>query len=267
MPHEEKIRFWATVGLLLLGLAFRPAGEAPAALAEHELLEVKVHRLIMDPGSNQPVVLLADAHEERALLIWIDFFEAQAIYAEMQEIKHRRPLTHDLLEKIIQQVKGKIHHIVIPFVRENTFYATLVMEREGSLVEIDARPSDSIVMALKFKAPIFVAKTLFAEMAVPLGEPPAIEEEYGITIQDLTPALARYFSFSSERGVLVSDVRKGSRAEKDGIQISDIIVEVEGQPIANVVSLKEALGQSKPSAKAMIFRNAQILSIVLHLNG
>ena len=236
----------------------------PAALEQKELLEVTVHQLSLDPISKQPVVVLADSLEERALLIWIDFFAANAIHSEIQGIKHGRPLTHDLLERIIQEANGKIHRVVITHFEKDIYYATIEMESGGFLVKIDARPSDSIVMALKFKAPIFVSKALFRDMAIPLEEQKEIEEQYGITLQDLTPSLAECFSFGSTRGVLVSDVRKGSRAEKDGIERGDIFVELGGKTVEGVMFIKDALAKSKTAVGARIFRKARFISITLH---
>lgn len=259
----------ATAGLWLaasIWLSGETAAErvTPVALEQKELLQVKIHQLIMDPTSRQPVVFLADSLDERALPIWIGHSEANAIYAELQGIKHPRPLTHDLLERIIQKLNWKIQRIVVTHSKEGTYYATMVLERGGSLVEIDARPSDSIVMALKFKAPIFVSKSLFAEMAVPLGEKKGIEEIYGLTIQELTPLLAQSFSFKSTRGVLVSDVRQGSLAEKDGLQRGDIFVEAGGETVGDVMTLKGALARSKAPVQARIFRKGNFLSMRLH---
>lgn len=255
---------WLTAWFWLSGAA-GAEGLSPIASEPKELLQVKVHQLIVDPTSLQPVVLLADSLEERALPIWIGPCEANAINAEMQGLKHRRPLTHDLAERIILQMNGKLQRIIITHRQENTYYATIVLERERSLVEIDARPSDSIVMALKFKAPVFVSKTLFREMALPLREQKEIEERYGLTIQDLSPSLAQSFSYGSTRGVLVSDVRKGSRAEKDGLRRGDIFVEIGGQTVTEVMSFKEALSRIETPAQARVFRNANFLSITLHL--
>jgi bifunctional DNase/RNase len=263
----KKLLAFLGVGLIVSIWPFEKTlvrGIALSSLQQHDLLQVKVHRLIVDPNSKQPVVSLSDDQEERALFIWIDFFEARAIYSEINGIKHRRPLTHDLLEQIIQKVEGKIHHIVITHTKENIYYATLVIEREDSLVEIDARPSDSIVMALKFNAPIFVSKALFKDLALPVSKQTEVEEEYGLTLQDLTPSLAKYLSFESDRGVLVSSVRKGSRADKDGIEEGDIFVEIAGQNIADVLSMKDALAKVKTSVKARVFRKTRFLSITLH---
>jgi bifunctional DNase/RNase len=232
--------------------------------SEGKLLQVKVYRLTVDPTSKQPVVFLADPVEERALPIWIGRPEAAAIYSEMEGIKHRRPHTHDLLERVIQNACGKVHRIVIPYVKEGIYYATIEMEREGSIVEIDARPSDSIVVALKFKVPIFVSKTLFRDMAVPVGEQVELDERYGLTLQKLSPSLAVCFSFGSTKGVLVSDVRKGSRAEDDGIERGDIFVEVGEQTVQGIRSLQDALARSESSVQAKVFRKARYLSVTLH---
>ncbi len=269
MLKERTIRFLAA-GTLWLAVSIWLSGAAlaekftPVSLKQKELLQVKVYRLTIDPASKQPVVFLTDSTEEHALPIWIGLFEANAIHSEMQGIKHSRPQTHDLLEKIIQKTNGKIHRIIIPYVKGNIYYATIVMEREGSLIEIDARPSDSIVMALKFKVPIFVSKTLFKDMAVSIVEDKEIEEQYGLTLQELTPSLAQSFSFESTHGVLVSEVQKGSRAERDGIKRGDIFVKVGGHNIENMMSLKSALEKSETAVEARIFRRAQFLSLTLH---
>jgi bifunctional DNase/RNase len=268
---EKPIIFLAMAGLLPFALTWL-CGEtmamdfAPGASEQNGLLQVKVHRLIVDSVSKQPVVILADSLEERALPIWIDFFEANAINSELKGVSHFRPLTHDLLQRIMQKADIKIHRIVVTHLKEGVYYATIQMEQRGSLTEIDARPSDSIVMALKFKAPIFVSASLFRDKGIPLVEPKEIEEDYGLTLQDLTPPLAESFSFKSKHGIIVSDVRKGSRAEKDGIERGDIFVEVGGQAIEDVMSMRNALKKGKTPVQAKIFRKARFLSIALHPN-
>ena len=238
----------------------------PVALKPTELLQVKIHRLIIDPSSGQPVVLLADPQEERSLLIWIGPCEANALNAELEGTTHPRPLTHDLAGTIIQKLKGKVQRIIITHIKDGTYFATIVMEKEGTLVEIDARPSDSIVLALKSKAPIFVAQKLFKEMSVALQEEKAVEDPYGLTVQELISSLAQSFSFQSTQGMLVADVRGGSPAEKDGLQRGDILVEVGGDTISDVQSLRMALSRSKTPEKARIFRKGKYISLTLHPN-
>ena len=257
------VGFWLIVPALIF-IGTWSVGTASAAFKSDDLIKVKFHNLTIDPQSKQPVVLLADTGEERALFIWIGFFEARAMHSEIQGVESFRPLTHDLLKRVIQKIDGTIHHIVITKLKENVFYANIVIEREGSLVEIDARPSDSIVMALKFNAPIYVSRKLFDDMAIAITEQTESEHEYGLNLQELTPSLAKYMSYESNQGVLVSNIRKGSRADQDGIETGDIFVELDGKRIKDVISLKEALTKSKSSVKAKIFRKSRYLSITLH---
>jgi len=271
MTLKKRKGFLAFIGIWLIASTSCSAetqvkGPSPDDLEKKELVRVSIHQLISDPATQQPVVSLADSDEKRALLIWIGLSEARAIYAELQGIKHIRPLTHDLIAKIINKIDGKIHHIVITHTKESIFYATIMIEKDGTLVEVDARPSDSIVMALKFKAPIFVSGTLFEKMSFPMEEQKGIEEQYGLTLQELTPELAKYLSFEAKRGVMVSVVHKGSRADTDGIETGDIFVEVGEQIIEGILSMKDAIAKSKAPVKARIFRKARFLIITLHLH-
>jgi len=237
----------------------------PAALSrDGSLVEVHIHSLIFDPTNQQPVILLADPPAHRALPIWIGLYEANAIQAEMEGTRHHRPLTHDLLETIIRKTKGSITQVVITQVKEAIYYATISIESAGTLVEVDARPSDSIAMALKFKAPIFVAPSLFEQMSISLRGGGTIERRYGLTTQDLTPSLAECFSYGAAGGVLVSDVREGSRAQKDGLKRGDILVAIGGKAVDEVQSLRNTLAASAPQVEARIFRNARFLTLTIH---
>jgi len=157
----------AIIGLWLAASTCSQAGSAAKTTADDPtgnkaLVPVKVYRLFVDPASQQPVVTLADSAEQRAFPIWIGLSEARAIHSELQGTEHFRPLTHDLLAKIISQIGGNIHRVIITHSKDNVFYATLSVQKDDAHFEIDARPSDSIIMALKFDAPIFVNKNLRA---------------------------------------------------------------------------------------------------------
>ena len=235
-----------------------------AVAEKQELIRVTVYQLVVDPSSRQPVVTLSDAEEKRALFIWIGLAEARAIYSEIERVKHPRPLTHDLLEKIIQTSNGTIRHIVITHSRDNIYYATIVLQREENLVEIDARPSDALVMALKFSAPIYVSRDLFEEVSLPLESRTDMEESYGISLQELTPDLANYLAFKSGKGVMVSGVRKGSPAALDGLISGDIIVEVDGRVVEDLPFFLQTFKKSKSPLKAKIYRNNQFLTLTVH---
>ena len=269
---KGKFHIWTLAGIcliisLVLPPRLAPIQSASAAAASPELLPVKIQRLIIDPSSNQPVVFLTDLQEERALLIWIGPCEANAMNAEMEGTKPPRPQTHDLLQGVIQKMKAKIQKVIITHSKDGIYFANLVLEREGTVIEIDARPSDSMVLALKAKAPVFVASKMFREMSVSLKEERGAEAQYGITAQELTSSLAQSFSFKSTRGVLVSDVGPGSPAEKDGLQRGDIIAEIGGEATPDVKSLRAALNKMKGPVKARIFRKGEFIPLTLHGKG
>jgi len=117
---------------------------------------MKVYGLALDGNSNTPVVLLKEVDGERILPIWIGPAEANAIAMVLEGVKIERPLTHDLMKTIIEGLKAKVSKIVITDLKENTFYAKIYLIREQSIISIDARPSDSIALALRTKSPIYV---------------------------------------------------------------------------------------------------------------
>jgi bifunctional DNase/RNase len=267
---DKKTRHICRMGLfavLLVCLAEAVlAQEAPPpANKDQKLVEVHIYRLIMDPSVNNPVVLLSNAEEKRALPIWISIFEANAIYAEIMGVKHHRPLTHDLMERIVSSLEATLRRVIITHIKDNVYYASLDLEKDGSLIKIDARPSDSIALALKLDAPIFVAEKVFESLAVPLEKDSDAIRKYGLTLQDLTPALAKYLSFESAAGVLISSIRRASRAEQDGLKSGDIIVEINGRTIEDKTALKTILSKTAAPAKAKIYRQAAYLILTLNL--
>jgi bifunctional DNase/RNase len=173
-------------------------------------------------------------------------------------------MNHDLLERVIQKMKGTVKRVIITHQKENIYYAVIVLEKERTLLEIDARPSDSIVLALKFKAPIFIAKSLFKERALRTGDQGETEAVSGLSFQELTPMLAESFGFKKGRGVLVSDVKEGSLAEKQGFQRGDIIVEIEGEKIEDVSALKIAWAKINPPASIKIFRKGAFTTLTFN---
>ncbi len=117
---------------------------------------MKVKSLLIDPASNMPIIVLKDEASEEILPIWVGIFEANAIAMQMERILSPRPMTHDLIKNILIGFKVNLEKIVISDLRESTFYATLFLKQNGSVFEIDSRPSDAIALALRTNAPIFV---------------------------------------------------------------------------------------------------------------
>jgi uncharacterized protein len=125
------------------------------------MIEMYVSGLAFDTVSNAPVVLLKEMTGERVLPIWIGPNEAGVIALELSGMTYKRPLTHDLLRSILKGFSAELQKIVVSSLKDNTFYAKFYIQAsENEIIEIDARPSDSIAMALKMNAPIYVSGEL-----------------------------------------------------------------------------------------------------------
>ena len=119
-------------------------------------IEMAIKGLMVDPITNMPIVVLREAEGQRVLPIWVGVFEANAIALQVENVQTPRPMTHDLLKAVIDQLGGRVERIVVCELKENTFYATLHIHSPKGLVEVDARPSDAIALALRSGARIFV---------------------------------------------------------------------------------------------------------------
>ena len=126
------------------------------------MIEMQLGGLGFDPKNMSPIVLLRDQEERNFLPIWIGMFEAAAIAMELQDFKPPRPMTHDLLVKVMQNLKAKVKHVLISEIVENTFYAVISLQIKGETkpLEIDARPSDAIAVAVRLNSPIFVTEAV-----------------------------------------------------------------------------------------------------------
>lgn len=137
-----------------------------------KLVEARVHGLVVEHKTQQNVVILRELDGLRILPIWIGPAEAAAIRRLLAGEAFPRPLTHDLLQTVVEGLKARIARVVISELRENTFYAHLLVERDADVLSVDARPSDAIAVALRAKAPLWVNEAL-------LQEPPTEGAESG----------------------------------------------------------------------------------------
>jgi uncharacterized protein len=119
-------------------------------------IQMTIKGLMIDPITNMPIIVLRDEEGQRILPIWVGVFEANAIALQIENVQTPRPMTHDLLRNVINDLRASVERIVVCDLKENTFYATIELKgRDGSLA-IDARPSDAIALALRTASPIFV---------------------------------------------------------------------------------------------------------------
>ena len=120
------------------------------------LIEMAIKGLMIDQVTSTPIIVLRDKDATKVLEIWVGVFEANAIALQIENVSTPRPMTHDLLKNVIQDLRGRIEKIVVSDLKENTFYALIYLTVAGEVMAVDARPSDAIALALRAHAPIFV---------------------------------------------------------------------------------------------------------------
>src|SRR5262249_24942464 len=128
--------------------------------------EMQICGVSFDLVGKQPIVLLKTAEGNKFLPIWIGHPEAAAILMKLQSASTPRPMTHDLVTDILEQLGAQVIRITVTELRENTFYAQITVQQDGSEVEIDSRPSDAIALAIRAEAPIFAADDVIEESAI-----------------------------------------------------------------------------------------------------
>ena len=142
------------------------------------MVEMKVEGLTLDPLTNMPIIILKDLAGDKALPIWVGYFEANAIALEIEKINTPRPMTHDLLNNIISSLQAKVKHILVTDLKDNTFFAEISVIQNGSDMTIDSRPSDAIALALRSKSPIFVEeKVIDAAKSLDLPDPDKLQNQ------------------------------------------------------------------------------------------
>jgi uncharacterized protein len=128
--------------------------------------EMLIYGVSFDLVGKQPIVLLKTADGNKFLPIWIGHPEAAAILMKLQSQAPPRPMTHDLLSDMLEQLGAQIIRITVTELRENTFYAQITLQQDGGEIEIDSRPSDAIALAIRAEAPIFAADRVIEESAI-----------------------------------------------------------------------------------------------------
>lgn len=131
-----------------------------------KLVEVTIDSLRVSLTNQQRVVVLHEKSSENFLPIWIGPYEAEAITIALQEVEVSRPLTHDLLKNIFTKLNAKLMRIEISAIKDDVFYAKIVVNYEGENVEIDSRPSDALALAVRAHIPIFVDTDVISKAGV-----------------------------------------------------------------------------------------------------
>jgi len=148
------------------------------------LVEVRVQSLALDRTTNTPVVILQELEGERVLPIWIGPGEASAIAMQLAEMEFSRPLTHDLICSVLRSLGGALQKVIITKVQKSTYYAELIVRRNGEVISLDARPSDSIAVALRVDARIFADDELLETATIEIADEESTTE---LNLESLEP--------------------------------------------------------------------------------
>jgi bifunctional DNase/RNase len=138
---------------------------------------MNIKGLMIDPVSNMPIIILKDQTGDSVLPIWVGIFEANAIALQLENIESPRPMTHDLLRNVIERLEASVEQVVITDLKENTFFATVHLKRNGDTLTVDARPSDAMALALRADAPILVEETVLTKSSMSGAESGSDEAE------------------------------------------------------------------------------------------
>jgi len=209
-------------------------------------VRVEVTGVGVDQDSGAHYVLLQDHDGDRGVPILIGDNEAEAIALQMHGLRPPRPLTQDLLRNVIEQTGNHVDRVVITEMRNEVYLAKIVLD--GGRHTIDSRPSDAVALALGTHAPIYVNEKLLTAssqlgMSIARRAVPETQRGLGIAVQELTPALARYFEVPPKSAVLVDEV--GPSATQAGMKRGDLLTSIDGRSVAGVADFDREVATLK----------------------
>jgi bifunctional DNase/RNase len=153
--------------------------------------EMSIYGVSFDMVGKQPIVLLRTLDGTKFLPIWIGHPEAAAILMKLQGTPTPRPMTHDLVTEMLGELNASVERVAVTELRDNTFYALITLQVNGSEVEIDSRPSDAIALAVRADAKIFVADTVMADSAIEFAQEPEdsgeVIDEFKKFLENVSP--------------------------------------------------------------------------------
>jgi len=243
---------------------------ANARVKSEDVVKMTVKGVTVYPKTNSPVVILEAVEDKVELPIWIGFPEAQAIALKLENITTPRPMTHDLLKEVLQKTGVKVLKIVISDLKDDIFYASIILDRDGKTIEIDSRPSDALALAVRVDAPVYATASVLEQargnkgLLYEAGE--ETRQRYGLSAQPLNQALAEYFGLSKAEGILISDIVEKGVADEAGLKRGDIIFEVDGVGTASLREFYDTLTvfESKKEFSVGVIRGKDKLSLTFH---
>jgi uncharacterized protein len=255
-----------------LAIFFAIANSAfPVHAAEKHAVPVGVKRVLMDPVSNSPVVILEAIQKHAIVPIWIGTSEAASIALELEQKKLPRPNSHDLIRNLLSALDAKVDRVTITELRDSTYFAIITLKVGARELHIDARPSDAIAVALRAAAPIYAAPDVLRQgVGSPresLSATNTVRQIMGFHIQDMTTELADLLNSPRAGGVLVAHVELDSLASRLGFERGDVITRVDQRRIRNTGELEQAFSSRKGARKInfQVQRKGRPITIVVDL--
>jgi len=244
--------------LFFLGLA---PGPKPTATDPVPVHIAGIH--VVD--ADQVLLLLADEKEQRVVPIAVGRDQGLAIYLGREKTATPRPMTHDLLVRILKTLKATVERITVTELRQETYISEIALRDGRTLHRIDARPSDAIALAVRLDTPIYAAPGLLRSLgeAAPPGLDARLDHRLGLTVQSLDADLAESLGASGVAGVLVASVAAGGAAEKAGLKRGDIIREVDGRPTVDPDAYGAAVERADGARQLSVWRDGRNLTLAL----
>lgn len=187
-----------------------------------DMIEVVIDSIRVSLMSQQRIVVLRERNAERYLAIWIGIYEAESITIALQEVEVARPLTHDLIKNIFKELDTRVLRVEVTSLRDDTFFGNIVLEVNGRIINIDARPSDALAIAVRAHVPIFIDDTVMDSAGIIPEEdlqeegklvPPKSTEEASETTEEGDDRLSVFQDFLE--GLDLGDINSPDDEEKD----------------------------------------------------
>jgi uncharacterized protein len=239
------------------------AGCACSRATDADGVKVEVANVGVDRDGT-PYVMLEDSAGGRSLPIVIGEGEAQSIALELRGLNPGRPLTYDLIKNILSSTGNHVDRVEVNDLRDQTYYATIQLDNGRH--SVDSRPSDAIAVALATRAPIYVSPRLFESSAMdinaPDNSPPAVHG-LGLTVQELSPDIATYFTAKANSALLVADV--SAAAGRAGVARGDLLTAIGASQVRSLTDFDHNLARlgRGQTVKVTIERDGRTRNVVL----
>ncbi len=257
----QRIAIPAALTLTLAALAAARPGPAGTSAAPDGVVAVHIAGLQMI-GPEQALILLADEAERLAVPIAVGRDQGVAIYLGKEGMPTPRPMTHDLMARILKTLEVSVTKITITELRDDTYFAEIALSWSGGHHTIDARPSDAIALAVRLDVPMFAASDLMrpvGEQGPSTDDLARLDARLGLAVQNLDADLAEFLGAKGVAGVLIASVEPEGPAGRAGLKRGDILKAIDDRPTDSLDRYEGALREARKQPRFRIWRDGQDL--------